>query len=321
VSPASERAGKSPTILVTGAAGFVGGHLLEHIAGRGEVVAWTRSTPPAALAPLAHWQVVDLLDRDAVRAAIRASQPSIVYHCAGLSQVDRSWAQPAPPLETNVMGTHHLLDALRRAGLAARVLITGSAALYAPSPEPLDETAALAPDSPYALSKLAQEMLGIRSGSEDGIDVVLTRAFNHTGPRQSAGFVAPSIARQIAMIERQQMPPVITMGNLDAARDISDVRDVVRAYGLLIDRGQPGAIYNVASGVARSIRSLVDTLTGYADVDVRVEIDPARLRPVDNPVLIGNATRLRNATGWTPLISFEQTMRDLLEYWRAQIAA
>jgi GDP-4-dehydro-6-deoxy-D-mannose reductase len=312
--------GKNPTILVTGAAGFVGGHLLEHIAGRGEVVAWSRSTPPAALSPIAHWQVVDLLDRDAVREAIRASQPSIVYHCAGLSQVDRSWAQPAPPLATNVMGTHYLLDALRRAGVAARVLITGSAALYAPSTEPLSETAALAPDSPYALSKLAQEMLSIRSGSEDGIDVILTRAFNHTGPRQSAGFVAPSIARQIAMIERQQMPPVITMGNLDAARDISDVRDVVRAYALLIERGQAGTVYNVASGVARSIRSLVDTLTGYADVDVRVEIDPARLRPVDNPVLIGDATRLRKATGWTPLIPFEQTMRDLLEYWRAQIA-
>jgi GDP-4-dehydro-6-deoxy-D-mannose reductase len=314
----SERdSNERPTVLVTGASGFVGGYLVESFASRANVVAWARSAPPLTLEPLALWHQIDLLKREDVRVGIRAVEPAVVFHCAGLSHVDHSWRYPSAPLAANVLATHHLLDALRRTGKPARVLVTGSAAVYAPSPAPLGEDSPLAPHGPYATSKLAQEMLGLRAVAEDGIDVIVARAFNHTGPRQTAAFVAPAIARQIALIERGEMRPVITLGNVETERDISDVRDVVRAYGALAERGSPGTIYNVASGVGRSIRSLVETLIAEAGIDVRLEIDPAKLRPVDNLIVVGDATRLKEATGWAPEIPFERTLRDLLQYWRS----
>jgi GDP-4-dehydro-6-deoxy-D-mannose reductase len=305
----------SDTILVTGASGFVGGYLIEHLAGSAAVTAWSRHPPRPHLAAVP-WRRVDLLDRDEVRRAIRDVRPGVVYHCAGASQVARSWARTAEPLAANVLATHHLLDALHRTGRPCRVLITGSAAVYARSATPLVETHPVAPDSPYALSKLAQEALGVRAVSEDAIDVILTRSFNHTGPRQQPAFVAPSVARQIALIERGAAEPVLRMGNVDAQRDLTDVRDVVRAYAVLAAAGTPGDVYNVASGVGRTIRSVIDTLASLAGVVVRIETDPERLRPSDNPVLVGDARKLRALTGWAPRIPFEQTMRDLLEYWR-----
>ncbi len=153
---------------------------------------------------------------------------------------------------------------------------------------------------------------------EDGIETILARVFNHTGPRQSPTFAASSMARQIALIERGALAPVIKVGNLDTERDLTDVRDTVRAYAMLMERGTPGTIYNIASGVARPTRAVLDTLLSRARVPVRVEIDPARLRPNDIPVLVGNPTRLREATGWTPRIPFDQMLEDLLEYWRGQ---
>lgn len=304
------------TVLVTGASGLAGSHLVEHLSGTRDVVAWTRSAPPPGLDSLARWLRLDLLDRDRVRSAIRELGPREVYHCAGVSQVDRSWESPAQPLAGNVLATHYLLDALRRAEVACRVLVPGSAAVYAPSAEALREDDRLAPDSPYALSKLAQEGLGRRAAAEDGIEVVTTRSFNHTGPRQTPSFVASSIARQIARIERGAVEPVLLVGNVDARRDLTDVRDVVRAYAALMAAGTPGDVYNVASGTARTVRSVIDALVAIASVRVRVETDPARLRPLDNPVLLGDASKLRALTGWVPRIPFEAMLRDLLEYWR-----
>lgn len=303
-------------VLVTGASGLAGSHLVEHLAGSGEVVAWTRSAPPPALTAAARWQQVDLLNRERVRSAIRDLRPVQVYHCAGLSRVDRSWANPAQPLAHNVLATHHLLDALRRVGAACRVLVPGSAAIYAPSPKPLREDAPLAPDSPYALSKLAQEELARRAVVEDGIEVVVTRSFNHTGPRQAPSFMASSIARQIALIERGAIEPVLQVGNVDAQRDLTDVRDVVRAYAALMQAGSPGHVYNVASGRGHTVRAVIEALVALANVHVRVETDPARLRPLDNPILVGDASKLRALTGWEPRIPFETMLRDLLEYWR-----
>ncbi|HEY6361386.1 MAG TPA: GDP-mannose 4,6-dehydratase, partial [Vicinamibacterales bacterium] len=150
-----------------------------------------------------------------------------------------------------------------------------------------------------------------------GVKTILARVFNHTGPRQSPSFVAASMARQIALIERGAQEPVIKVGNLDAERDLTDVRDTVRAYAMLMEQGAPGTLYNIASGVAHSTRAVLDTLLSRARVPIRVEVDPARLRPNDIPVLVGDPTRLRDATGWTPRVSFEQMLEDLLEYWRA----
>jgi GDP-4-dehydro-6-deoxy-D-mannose reductase len=209
---------------------------------------------------------------------------------------------------------------LRRAQVRARVLVTGSATVYAPSDTPIAEDGAIAPGSPYALSKLAQEMRGLRAIVEDNLEVIVVRAFNHTGPRQTPAFVAPSLARQIALIERGALPPTLRAGNLSARRDLSDVRDVVRAYVALMEHGASGAIYNVASGTGRPIHDILHALIARARVKVEVETDPALLRPQDTPALVGDATRLRRETGWAPQIAFETMLDDLLEYWRAQAA-
>ena len=304
-------------VLVTGASGFAGSHLLEHLSARTEVVAWARSAPPAALASLARWERVDLLDRDRVRAAARALRPGRVYHCAGRPHVAESWTDSAEPLAANVRATHYLLDALRRADARSRVLITGSATVYAPSSRPLSEEAPIAPTSPYALSKLAQEQLGLRAIDEDGVEVVVTRSFNHTGARQRPAFFAPSVARQIARIERRLQEPVIRVGNMETQRDFLDIRDVVRAYVALMHSGESGTIYNVASGVARPVRAVLAALASHARVPIRIDTDPARLRPNDTPVVVGDAARLRRATGWSPVIPFEQMLEDLLDYWRS----
>jgi GDP-4-dehydro-6-deoxy-D-mannose reductase len=313
------------TALVTGAAGFAGSHLLEHLAvapggpdAPSRLVAWARTPRPAGIAPHARWDVLDLLDRDRVRRAIADVRPSRIYHCAGAAHVGDSWTRPSETLSANVLATHYLFDAVRRAGVECRVLVPGSAHVYAPSGRPIAEDAPLAPASPYAVSKLAQEQLGVQAQRQDGIEMILTRVFNHSGPRQNPSFVASSMARQIALIERGDTEPVIRVGNLDAQRDLTDVRDTVRAYALLMDRGTPGRVYNIASGVARSTRAVLDTLLSLARVAVGVEVDPDRLRPHDIPVLVGNPARLREATGWEPGISFEQMLADLLEYWRAR---
>lgn len=307
----------SNVVLVTGAGGFAGSHLVEHLRAspkqrRGEggsssdrVVAWTR-------------QIVDLLDRDRVRAAIRELRPAQIYHCAGVPHVAESWRDTAQPLEGNVLATEHLFDALRSEGIRCRILVPGSATVYAPSSEPISETDPIAPASPYAISKLAQEQLALRAIQEDGLDVVLTRSFNHTGPRQTPAFVAPSMARQIALIERGQLEPVIKVGNLDAQRDVTDVRDVARAYAALMQSGKTGVVYNVASGLARSIRSILEALVSRSKMPVRIEVDHTRMRPNDVPVVVGNHSRLTESTEWHPQVSFDQMLDDLLSYWRGQ---
>jgi GDP-4-dehydro-6-deoxy-D-mannose reductase len=304
-------------ILVTGASGFAGSHLIDLLSGS-ELHAWSRSEPPTGRGSSARWQRVDLTDRSAVDQAIAIARPALVYHCAGSPHVAASWFDTATPLANNVMGTHHLLDAIRSAGLSCRVLIPGSATVYASSATAISEQDPIAPASPYALSKFAQEQLGLRAVGEDGVSVIVARSFNHTGPRQTPAFIAPSIARQIALIERGAMEPVLKVGNLDARRDFTDVRDVVRAYAALIADGRSGEIYNVASGTARSMKQLLDALMVRSRVRIRVESDPARMRPHDTPLLVGDPAKLRRATGWSPMVSFEQMIDDLLEYWRAQ---
>jgi GDP-4-dehydro-6-deoxy-D-mannose reductase len=308
---------RDSVVLVTGAGGFAGGHLIELLAGSADLVGWSRTQPPPEIATLAKWQRVDILDREQVTDTIAMLRPDSIFHCAGLPHVAESWADTAAPLATNVLGTHRLIEAVERVGSRCRIVVTGSAQVYAPSNEPIAEDDLIAPSSPYALSKLAQEQLALRSNS-DTVAVIVTRPFNHTGPRQKPAFLAPSVARQIVMFERGLLEPVLKVGNLDPSRDIMDVRDAVRAYAALMKTGTPGTIYNVASGVARPVRSIVEALVSRARVPVRIEQDPSRIRPSDVPVLAGNPRRLQQATGWSPQVSFEKMVDDLLEYWRAQ---
>ena len=306
----------SSVVLVTGAGGFAGSHLLDLLARDGApIVAWHR---PGGAAPNdisgARWEAVELLDRTAVAQAIARLRPSVVYHCAGAAHVGRSFDSTEATFATNVLGTHHLLNALDLTGDHVRVLVPSSALVYATADEALTEDHPLVPASPYGLSKLAQEMLGARTNGR--IVVTIARAFNHFGPRQHPHFVASNFARRIADIEHGRWEPTISVGNLDARRDLTDVRDTVRAYRMILERGRPGRPYNVCSGRAITMRHLLDLLIARARVPVTVTIDPARYRPNDTPLLLGDPSRLRDELGWTPVIPLEVTLDDLLEYWR-----
>ena len=306
----------SPT-LVTGAAGFAGSHLLELLQSDAPpIVAWHRpgGTPPHLGGVT--WEAVDLLDAEAVHASIGRLRPALVYHCAGAAHVGRSFDNTVSTLAINVRATHYLLDALERASVPARVLIPSSATIYAQANRALVEDDPLLPSSPYGLSKLAQELLGTRAG--DGVRVGIARAFNHVGPRQDPLFAASGFARRIADIEQGRWEPEISVGNLDAQRDLMDVRDTVRAYKLILERGEPGRPYNVCTGRAVVIRDLLDMMIARAKVRVRVTVDPKRYRPNDTPLLLGDPTRLQSELGWKPEIPLERTIDDLLTYWRTR---
>jgi GDP-4-dehydro-6-deoxy-D-mannose reductase len=311
------------TVLVTGAAGFVGGHLLELLEqGDDAVTAWLRpDTEPSVPGRRVGWQTVEMHDREAVRAAVRQARPEAIYHLAGVPHVGDSWSHTHETFAGNVLATHYLFDALRREGLAPRVLITSSATVYAPASHALRESDAVNPNTPYGTSKLAQEMVARRSWEDDGIPGLLARSFNHVGPRQSPSFVAPSMAKQIAEIEAGRKPPRLAMGNLDTQRDIMDVRDTVRAYRALMQSAKPGVPYNVCSGTPVAIRTLVELFVSKARVPITITQDPARLRPNDTPIVLGDRTRIQADTGWSPQIPLEQTVDDLLSYWRSLISS
>jgi GDP-4-dehydro-6-deoxy-D-mannose reductase len=307
--------------LVTGATGFAGSHLLDRLSGRSKLAAWQRPGGRARPATVdVEWKPVDLLDREAVTRAIAKTKPSRIYHLAGAPQIDTSWTSVVPHLEANVLGTHYLLDAVRRAGRPCRVLVVTSAQVYqAGGHEPLTEDSPLLPANPYGLSKLAEDELALRAHADDGLDVVVARPFNHAGPRQSPAFAISSFARQIALAEAGRVAPEIEVGNLDARRDISDVRDVVEAYEHLMETATAGRPYNVASGRAHRVGDLLDQLIKVARTPVRVLVDEARMRPNDVPVLVGDATRARTEVAWRPHIPIEQTLVDTLDWWRAEL--
>jgi GDP-4-dehydro-6-deoxy-D-mannose reductase len=307
-------------ILVTGAAGFAGSHLLDLLTSDGaDLVAWHRPgrVPPRQV-PHTTWEAVDLLDRPMVAEAIRRRPPAAVYHFAAEAHVMRAWDATTATLATNVRGTHFLFEALREASLAVPVLVPSSAMVYKAANEPLTEDHLLLPSSPYGVSKLAQELLAVRGG-HDGAGTRIARSFNHVGPRQDPLFAASGFAKQIAEIETGGRDSEIVVGNLDARREITDVRDTVRAYRTILERGRPGRPYNVCSGHAIPIGDVVDQLVAKSRVRVRIRVDPARFRPNDLPLVEGDPTRIRGELGWTPQIPLQQTLDDLLEYWRAQI--
>jgi GDP-4-dehydro-6-deoxy-D-mannose reductase len=306
--------------IVTGATGFAGAHLLACLGDRAPIVAWGRpGGRPAAAGTHAAWEWVDLTRRDQVTDAVRAARPSRIYHVAGAPNVADSWSEPVAHLAVNALGTHHLVDAVRLAAVPCRILVVSSAQIYRPSDEPIDEDAPMGPSNPYGLSKLAQDQLSLRAARDEGLDVVVARPFNHIGPGQQAGFAVSSFARQIARIERGLDSPEMRVGNLEARRDITDVRDVVRAYVRIMERGETGRAYNVCSGRSWRIRDLLHEMLQLSGAAIDVSIDSTRFRPNDVPTVQGDGSRIRAELGWTPTLRVEQSLADTLSWWRREL--
>jgi GDP-4-dehydro-6-deoxy-D-mannose reductase len=316
-------ADRLPTTIVTGAAGFAGSHLLERLADQGPLVGWCRpgGTRPQAGGANLTWQAVDVTNRESVTRAIAAAAPDRIFHLAGAASVETSWTNAVPHLHINVIGTQQVLDAVRRAERPCRVMVVTSAQVYGMSDDPIGEDGPLLPQSPYGLTKLAQDLLALSAVTADHLDVMVARPFNHIGPRQGAGFAVSNFARQIARIERGLEPPTLRVGNLETRRDITDVRDVVDAYARIMDGGQTGRAYNVCSGRAWRIRDLLEELLHLSTVPITVEVDPERFRSVDVPVIQGDPTRIRTELGWVPHIRVERTLQDTLEEWRERVRA
>ena len=310
---------RADVTLVTGATGFAGWHLLSGLDQRSAIVGWCRpgGQPPKQGRHIT-WQGVDLTHRDSVVSAIGEIRPSRIFHVAGAPNVATSWSSAVSHLAVNALGTHHVLEAVRVTGEPCRVLVVSSGQIYQSSDDPIDEDALLGPSNPYGLSKLAQDQLALNVARDERLDVVVARPFNHIGPGQQPGFAVSSFARQIARIERGLEPPTIRVGNLEARRDITDVRDVVRAYSRIMDSGVTGRAYNVCSGRSWRIRDLLHELLTLSTTPIDVEIDAARFRRNDVPIVQGDGSRIRSELGWTPTIRVEQTLRDTLEWWRQE---
>lgn len=266
----------------------------------------------------------DITQKEEVRQAVVAARPDLVFHLAAQSSVALSWQDPLGTLKVNAEGTVHLLDALRELPLAPRILLIGSGEQYGivkPEENPIHEERPFRPTNPYAVSKAAQDLYGYQYAVAYNLPIIRTRSFNHFGPRQAPTFVIASFARQIALIESGQMPPVLAVGNLQACRDFLPVEDVVNAYLVLAEQGRAGEAYNVGSGRARSMRSILDILLSLSLVQIEIYADPARMRPVDVPLLEANISRLREHTDWQPEIPFELALERTLNYWRSVVAA
>lgn len=297
--------------LVTGASGFVGRHLVEHLRASGDEVVGVDRVLGG----------IDITDADAVRTLLDEVRPEVVYHLAGWADVGGSWREPVQAFRTNAEGTLNVLTAASAVEVE-RVLAVSSADVYGivtPDELPLTEDSPLRPASPYAASKVAADYLGLQAWLGRRLPVLRVRAFNHLGPGQTDRFVAPALASRIARAERDGGEALV-VGDLSARRDFTDVRDVVRAYRLLVERGEPGEVYNVCSGTDLAVRDLADRLVARARVPLRLEVDPDLLRPVELPVLRGSHERLTAATGWEPEIPIDRTLDDLIDDWRSRLA-
>ena len=312
-------------VLVTGITGFVGSHFAEFALAEGAEVfgsyRWRSKTENIDhLRDRVTLIECDLRDLSSVNELVASSRPDFIIHLAAQSYVHASWHSPAETFNTNTISQVNLLEAVRAQGKAApRFLAIGSSEEYGLVHEdelPIKESNPLRPLSPYAVSKVTQDLMAYQYFKSYGLPIVRARAFNHEGPRRGDVFVTSNFARQIAEIEAGGREPTILVGNLKAVRDYTDVRDIVRGYWLLLERGDPGQVYNLCSGRGWAIQEILDFLLGESiNTSIRVREDPARLRPSDVPVLIGDCSRL-TALGWKPRIPFEQTLRDLLGYWR-----
>lgn len=308
--------------LIIGGAGFVGSYLISHLK---DNLGWD-----IAVTKMAHETIaidgitiydLDILDIDSITDLLNIVHPDCILHLAAQSSVGLSWKRPALTVDVNIKGTVHVLEAVRSLDYKPKLLLIGSGEEYGhilPSETPITENITPRPGNIYAATKACQNMIGKIYADAYDMHIMSVRAFNHIGPNQAPLFVVADFCKQVVAIEKGLQLPVIHVGNLSAKRDFTDVRDVVRAYGLLIEHGVSGETYNVGSGHAISIQEILDQILSLSTARIAVEVDPERLRPVDVPIIEADTTKLHSCTGWEPTITLRQTLQETLDYWRAQ---
>ena len=315
-------------VLITGITGFAGSHLAEYCLARGDVEVFGTARWRSRMDNVQ--QIVDqitLIDCDlkdsvAVRHCLTEVRPDYIFHLAAQSFVPTSWKAPVETMTTNVVGQINIFEAMRELRLESRVQLACSSEEYGMVYEdeiPIKESNPLRPLSPYGVSKVAQDLLGYQYHESYGLFTVRTRGFNHTGPRRGDVFVSSNFSRQIAMIEKGKQEPVVKVGNLEARRDFTDVRDMIRGYWMALESGEPGEAYNIGSGKDITIQSMLDILLSFSTIDIEVRQDPDRMRPSDVLVLRADNTKFCTLTGWKPEIPLEKTLEDLLNYWRERV--
>lgn len=308
--------------LIIGGAGFVGAYLIRHLKEElGQEVAVTKMPQETVAAEGADVYDLNILEKESIVELFRKVQPDYIFHLAAQSSVSVSWKNPQLTVDVNVKGVVNVLEALRGLERQPRVLLIGSGEEYGrilPEETPVREDNASRPGNIYAATKACQNMLGKIYADAYGLQVMMVRAFNHIGPNQTPLFVVADFCRQVALIERGEREPVMKVGNLSAKRDFTDVRDVVRAYGMLIGKGKAGESYNVGSGRAIAIEEILWMILANSKKEISVEVDPAKLRPVDVPIIEADIRKLQAVTGWEPKIKLEDTIRETLHYWREQ---
>ncbi len=314
--------------LITGITGFAGSHLSEYLLSldhevHGLIRCRSRMEHIEHIKHKLKLHTGDLRDANSMQELINEVQPDLIFHLAAQSFVPMSWNAPAETLETNITGTVNLFEAVRKSKCNPKIQVAGSSEEYGmvfPDEVPIKETNPLRPLSPYGVSKVAQDKLCYQYNKSYNMGIIVTRAFNHTGPRRGEVFATSNFAKQIVEIEKGYREEVIDVGNLEAQRDFSDVRDIVRGYYLAATKGQPGDVYNISSGEAMTIGNMLNTLLDFSEIkNIVIKPDPKRMRPSDVPILLGDCTKFKKQTGWKPQVPFEDTMRELLEYWRMKI--
>lgn len=314
----------SKKALITGITGFVGSHMAEFLLSEGlEVFGIGRWRSKKEHIGHLNGKITileaDLLDPHSLDQIMLAVRPDYIFHLAAQSYVPASWTSPAVTLEINVVGSANLFEAVRKAQIDPKIQIACSSEEYGmvyKNEVPIKETNPIRPLSPYGVSKAAMDFLGYQYNQSYGMRIVRTRGFNHTGPRRGEVFAESDFAKQIAEIEKGLKAPIIEVGNLEAERDYTDVRDMVRGYYLAVEKGEMGEVYNICSGKAYKIREVLDMLLSFSKIKIEVKQDPKRMRPSDVPILLGDNSKFTKQTGWKPMIPFEKTMEDLLNYWR-----
>lgn len=309
-------------ILITGATGFVGQHLSDYLSQQGafEIFGTSLSAANPSENEKITIEQIDLTKAQEVSDLINKIKPDYIYHLAAFTSPAESFDNPTPVVLGNIEIQMNVLNAVKNAGLnTSRVLIVSSAEVYGAINEsdlPIDEETRMRPINPYAVSKIAQDFLGLQYGTSYKMDIVRVRPFNHTGPGQSTSFVIPAFAKQVALIEKGRQEPILKVGSLSAKRDFTDVRDIVKGYVLLMEKGQSGDVYNIGYGKSHSTKDLLDLLLSFTDQKITVEEDPARIRPVEIPDVYCDYSKLNSLTGWKPEIAIEKTLQDTLDYWR-----